>query len=974
MFTKPNRFMQGALALLLTALFFAPPATAGWQAVAGPLPNDPMGVRIYRLDNGLEVHVSENHDSPRFFAEIAVRTGSKYDPVDSTGLAHYMEHLLFKGSERLGTADFAGEKAVLDRIDELYERHFHETDPQKRAQLYQEINAASEAAARFAIPNELDRLYKVMGGRNLNAHTWHEEVVYQVDLPANRLEQWAAVESDRFKRPVFRLFQTELETVYEEMNRALDNKFRVIQVAVDAVLYKNHPYGQKPTLGTVAHLKNPSLKNLHTFYETWYVPNNMAVFISGDVRAEEAVALVDRYFADWAPRELPECPVWEEGPLRGREVVRVPFDAEEFVMLAFRTTPRNHADAPALEMVDMLLDNATAGLINLNLNQAQRTAGAGAFPLMLNDYGAQYLYGVPKPGQTMEEVEGLLLEQLEHIKKGEFDDWLPGAIVNDHKKNEKAGLESDESRVDRMRSAWIGMEPWEHAVDRISRMEKVTRDDVVRVANQYFGGNYVAGFREDAPRRTHPVEKPPLPKIEIDASRQSPFASSVLAMPAPPIEPVFIKRGRDYEKKEDGRGVTLFHAPNPVNDIFTFTIAVARGVHEDPLAAVAERLMRISGTERLSSGDLQKEWYKLGASFSVSSGDHETVFSLTGLDENFEKALGLLMELAWTPKVEDAALEQLKAILLQQRDDARKEQDTLAAALVDYNREGKDSYFLKMPPAERVMSLTAGELQGVIRGILSSRQTVCYTGTLPMDAVMDALRRLHPVKGLLDDTPPYKRPEIRAPETTEILFVQKESAQAHIQIEFGGVPYDPRMSPQVQLYNSYFADGMAGIVFQELREARALAYVAGARYLPGYRKGDKNLMMGLIQTQPDKTADALAAFAELLDNMPREEQRFDAAREAVINSYRTGKTGFRAVLDTVCGWERRGILEDPRPAWYKAVRENGTLDSVAAFQERHIAGKPKLVSIVGDRARVNMDALRQFGPVTELTVDDIMVK
>ena len=218
--------------LLALGLALALNAHAGYRRINAPNPNDPMAVQIFQLDNGLTVYLTENHETPRFYAEIAVRAGSKHDPAETTGLAHYLEHLLFKGSETLGTLDYAKEKPHLDRITELYEQHFREKDPAKRAEIYAEINKESQLASQFAIPNEMDKLYKGFGEEHLNAHTWHEETIYKVGLPANRLTQWAKIESGQFARPVFRLFQPELEIVYEEKNQSLDNKVDIIHDAV----------------------------------------------------------------------------------------------------------------------------------------------------------------------------------------------------------------------------------------------------------------------------------------------------------------------------------------------------------------------------------------------------------------------------------------------------------------------------------------------------------------------------------------------------------------------------------------------------------------------------------------------------------------------------------------------------------------------------------------------------------------------
>jgi zinc protease len=173
------------------------------------------------------------------------------------------------------------------------------------------------------VPNELDRVYKSIGRALTSTHTpGTRKPSTRSTCPANRMEQWAVIESERFQRPVFRLFQTELEAVYEEMNRALDNKQRIITEAVDNLLYKKHPYGQQPTLGRVEHLKNPSLKNITKFYETYYVPNNMSIFISGDFNTEETIK-GDRpaLLRVAAERRSRMARPWERGPLNGREFV-----------------------------------------------------------------------------------------------------------------------------------------------------------------------------------------------------------------------------------------------------------------------------------------------------------------------------------------------------------------------------------------------------------------------------------------------------------------------------------------------------------------------------------------------------------------------------------------------------------------------------------------------------------------------------
>lgn len=955
---------------IASVLFLTSSVSAGHKLVHPPDPADPMAVHIYELDNGLTVYLTENHETPRFYAEIAVRAGSKHDPAESTGLAHYLEHMLFKGSQKIGTLSYEKEKPHLDRILELYEKHFNEEDSEKRRAIYEQINKESQLSSPYVIPNELDRLYKSMGGGGLNAHTWHEETVYRVNLPSSRLRQWAAIESERFHKPVFRLFQLELEIVYEEKNRTLDNKDRIIGYAVNQQLYKKHPYGQQTTIGNVEHLKNPSLKNVYQYYTTRYVPNNMAILISGDINIRETIQLIDEYFSIWERKALPEPKEWKEKPLKKPERLTVKYEGEEYVLLAFRTAPTNHHHADALKLLDMILDNRTAGLINLNLNQRQRVRRAAAYPHLLNDYGAQYLYGIPKKDQPLDEVESLLLEQVEQIKQGAFEDWILPAIVTDFKKKRKSQLESNSGRVRLMRAAFLEFENWNHATDAISRMELLTKNDIVRVAKTYFDEGYVAGYRIDEKPEIPKIEKPTIEKIKIDGTRQSEFALTVQAMPHDEIEPIFVDPEKDFTIFDYHDGVKLFYSQNPVNDLFSLNISIDFGTHQDNKIGVATRLLDKAGTKTYAPEALKKEWYKLGTNFSISAGDNETHVSIAGIDESLGASLALLMDFVNAPKADGETLDELIKITLAKREDAKKDHRSIRSALVQFNRYGKDSYYLRQLSNEALNELTVDELLGVIKNLLRYKHTISYTGSSSLEEVVSLLKKHHVISGLLQDPPPYRFLKARTVDKDEILFVHKDMAQAHLRIEFGDEEYNEANIPAVQLYNAYFAGGMGGIVFQELREARALAYSAGARYLTGSRKGDQNIMVGGIGCQPDKAVEALEAFKDLLDNLPVEPERFEQARQSVINRYRTSKLGFRQILGSVRSWEKLGVPIDPRTSRFQHVQD-AEIGQILAFHKARLKSRPKLISVVGDRERINTEALRKLGKWVEVDLENI---
>ena len=950
------------------------PVSAGHELIHGPDPRDPMQVHIYQLDNGLTVCLTENHQEPRFHAEIAVRAGSKHDPSEATGIAHYLEHMLFKGSQKIGSLDYEKERVHLDSIQTLYERHFKTRDEAQRKAIYALIDEQSQLAALHAVPGEIDQLYNTMGSKHVNAHTWVEETVYKVDLPSTRFTHWARTEAERFSKPVFRLFQTELETVYEEKNRSMDNKGRLIREAVHGLLYKLHPYGQRTTLGSVEHLKNPSLKRMREYYETYYVPNNMALVVSGDIEIARAIDIIDAEFSLWERRELPKGMRWKEAKLTGREEVVVRYPGEEYVLIAYRTEPSTHKSTEALQLVDMILDNATAGLININLNQKQAVRRAGSYTTShsnQNDYGAQYLWGIPKQDQTLEEVEQLLLDQVALLREGEFEDWIIPAIITDFDKTRKRALEENNSRVGLMREAFLAFDEWEHARRKVDRMRKVDKGQIKKMARRYFGDGYVVGFRRDGEPDLPSIDKPEIQSVDIEPGRQSAFVTELLELPVEELEPVYIIPGRDFAVEEVVPGVQLYYAKNPLNDLFSLEISVDVGTLADPMLSVSHELMDKSGTAVLNAEELKKEWYRLGTDFVFDVDDYESTVTLQGLDGNFARSVSVAMDLLRQPTAPDSTLEELTRIIIARRQDQIKDHNAINKALIRLNRHGEMSSFRRAIPNEGLSQLTVDGLHGSVRDLLSYKHTLSYSGSLPTETVLAELRRHYSVaEGDLREPPPFRPLLIREPEATQIYFFNKEMAQALVRIESGDGPYNETRRPAIDLYNEYFDGGMSGIVFQQLREARALAYSAGARYLHAERADDPNLMVAVIGCQADKTPEAVDAFIDLLDDMPESPERFETARAGLINQYRTSRLNSRNILGTVRKWERQRVVVDPR-AWRFEQIQRSSLDRVLEVYRERIQGRPKLISIVGDKSKFDLASLGRYGEIIELGVEDI---
>ena len=396
---------------------------------------DPLDVEIYTLENGLTVMLNEDHNETSVFGAVVLDAGGKRDPSDATGIAHYLEHVLFKGTAELGTTDYEKEKVLLDKIEDLYEqyRNIDMSKTKDREVVWRQIDSISGEAAKLCIANEYDKMLSGIGAKGTNAYTSNERTVYINDIPSNQIETWLQIEAERFRMPVFRLFHTELETVYEEKNRALDSDGSKMFEALMIGLFPNHQYGTQTTIGTINHLKNPSLKEIRKYFNKFYVPNNMAICMSGDFDYDEVINLVDKYFGSYERKEDPKFDVIVENEILSPVITNIYGPEAERLYVGFRLKGANSKDAILLRMVDMVLSNTSAGLIDININQAQKAVGAGCFPYILNDYSIHGFYASPTSGQNLEDVKDLLISQLNEIKSGNFPDWILDAIISDLK-------------------------------------------------------------------------------------------------------------------------------------------------------------------------------------------------------------------------------------------------------------------------------------------------------------------------------------------------------------------------------------------------------------------------------------------------------------------------------------------------------------------------------------------------------------
>lgn len=937
------------------------------------VPNDPLGVSIFTLKNGMKLFLSKNDKEPRIFTNIAVRAGSKHDPAETTGLAHYLEHMMFKGTSRIGALEWEKESIFLEKISDLYEAHRAETDPEKRKAIYAEIDRVSGEAAKLVAANEYDKLASSLGAKATNAYTWVEQTVYVNDIPSNELERWMKLESERFKMVTLRLFHTELETVYEEFNISQDRDFRKVSATINKALYPSHPYGLQTTLGKGEHLKNPSHVKIQEFFQTYYRPNNMALVLAGDFAPEEAVALAEKYFGDYLPVEIPEFKYPPQPKLEKKERREVFGQEAEYVQLAWKFGGAPSSDTDYLALISRILNNGKAGLIDLNIIQKQALLAASARATVMEDFSTFQMYGKPREGQTLEEVEHLLLAELEKLKAGDFEAWLLDAVIKDFKLHEIRANEKNHARVSQMTSAFILGIDWADHVSRFRRLGKLTKSDLVDFANRHLQENFVAVYkRTGEDPNVMKVEKPAITPVEVNRMGQSDFTQAFFQTSAPRLAPKFVDFKKEIKTAKLQNRTEFDYIQNAANETFSLSYILEMGRTSDRVMALAMSYLEYLGTDEYSPEELKREFFRLGVNFGVSVSAERAYVNLNGLDESLEQGVKLFEHILASVVGDEEALKKLVDDVLLKRQNSKKDKRAiLRTAMVSFAKHGPESPFTHKLSEAELRALTPGDLVGKIKSLTDFEHRIFYFGSRQMDEVSQLLETHHRAP---DDfrpvVPPKEFPEL-ATEKDKVLFVDFPMVQVEIMLVSKGSPnFNLEEYIMGELYNTYFGAGLSSIVFQEIRESRALAYSAFAFAASPIRKDQAHFLRAYVGTQPDKMEMALSAMREIIDEMPFSEEQIEHAVTSILKKIETSRIVRDNIYWSYRSNKRRGFEHDLRQDIYEKMKSVTPADLVA-FHQKYMKGRSFTYLILGNRENIDFDLLNAIGPVKEMTVDEV---
>ena len=934
---------------------------------------DPLGTRIYTLDNGLKVYMSVNKETPRIQTYIAVKVGGKNDPSETTGLAHYFEHLMFKGTPNYGTSDYAAEKPMLDEIERLFEVYRQTEDEAERAEIYRQIDSISYEASKIAIPNEYDKLMSIIGAQGTNAFTSKDMTVYVEDIPSNEIENWARIEADRFKNPVIRGFHTELETIYEEKNMSLTQDSRKVSEAMDAALFPHHPYGTQTVLGTQEHLKNPSITNVKNYHKTYYVPNNMAICLSGDFDPDEMVTVIERYFGDMVPNpDIPTLEYEKEQPITSPVVKKVYGLEAENITLGWRLPEAADKSNDVANIVSSILYNGQAGLIDLDLIQQQKVLSAYAYNSNQPDYGSFIVSARPKDGQTLDQVRDLLLEEVARLRSGDFDEGLIEATVNNYKMYMMQNYEDNENRAMLYVMSFINGSDWADEVQMLDRMSQITKQDVVDWANEYLGAeSYVAVYKLQGEDKTvQKIAAPKITPIVTNRDKQSAFLTEIQDTPVKPVEPVFVDYSKDMSKFESRPGVEVLYKQNEMNDLFTLIYVFNTGTETDPALNLAADYISYLGTEDMPAEEIGSRMYDIACSFSIYAGSNQTSVSISGLSENMGEAMDMVESLITEAKADEAILANLKSDLLRSRANAKLSQGACFGALQTYMLYGPDFIERTVLDNDAVEDLTSEELLGKIRGLMDKQHEVLYYGPQSKKEFQTSLDSHHKTAAELQ---PLEKKFTKCLEVDKqnVILAQYDAKQLYMmQYSDRGEKFQIADEPGIALYNNYFGGGMNSIVFQEMREARGLAYTAQAMLASPYFLDGDYFYLAFIATQNDKLRQAVEAFDEIINDMPESQAAFDIAKESMINKLRTKRVVRDQVLWNYLNDRDLGLSESLDRQIFEAV-QTMTLEDVKAIQEKWVKGRCYTYGILGDKKDIDISYLKTLGPVKEVSPEEI---
>ena len=948
-------------------------ACCSYQSQAEDL--NALKVKEYRLENGLTVWLNEDHSQPKVFGAVVVKAGAKDCP--DTGIAHYFEHMMFKGTDRIGTLDYEAEKVLLDSIAMKYDELAMTEDTAARARLQKEINELSIRSSEYVIPNEFNRLINRFGGSGLNAATSYDATIYFNTFSPQYMVQWAEINSERLINPVFRLFQSELETVYEEKNMYGDFIGGQVMDTLMARYFGPHPYAY-PIIGSTKNLKNPRLTEMHKFFEDYYVASNMALILSGDFDAQQVMPILEKAFSRIRSGNAPKQEKVMLPPFNGRETMKVKFPIPfiKAMGLGFRGVSANHEDQVALNIAVNLLNNANGTGYLDKLMVEHKLMGALAINESMNEAGILAVAIMPKLLiQSYSSAEKMVWDEINRVKNGDFSDEMFNSLKLEQKRQYASSLENIDSRATVMMNLFSQGKSWNDYLNEVARIESITKEDVVRVAQKYFSNNYLCVTKSTGKYPKDNLPKPAFsPVVPRNADASSSYAKQLEKIPEQQVAPRIIDFEKDVKTSKLTPLVTLYTTPNPLNDIFTLNISYGIGALEQPELMQLTNYLQLLGTESLSFEQFRSRLQSIGSTLAFDVTPDAFVMKVTGFDNHIDETMELVGDFIRHAKADDKKLRQIV-------DDAKvsekaffKSGDNVASALLEQVKYGDQSRYLRKLSLSQIKKLKGKDMLAIYDKVRSVQCDLHYCSTLPVEKVIGTIRQHLPLeRTTVASNSPYYR-ELKQYDRPTVFFIDMpDMAQSIVYGYVKGDPVDDKASRHAsRLFSVYFGGDMSSLMFQEIREFRSFAYRTSGRYqLPNHaHKGTAGSFTAMLSTQSDKTLDALGVLDSLIREMPLKPERVEAVKQMLVNRINNDYLPFRNLSEKVASARMEGFDRDPAEEF---LRDIATMDmqDISRFYREQISGRPVVYVIAGNRKHIDMKKLAEYGTIIKVKKKDI---
>lgn len=933
-----------------------------------------LEVKELKLSNGMTVWLNEDHSQPKVFGAVVVKAGAKDCP--NTGIAHYFEHIMFKGTDRIGTTDYAAEKPWLDSISAQYDLLSQTKDETTRTRIQKHINELSIKAADYIIPNEYSRLISKYGGSSLNAGTGQDLTYYHNSFLPQFMEQWCWLNSERLMTPVFRGFQGELENVYEEKNRAADDMGDV-QDKIFKAVFKTQPYAY-PVLGSTENLKNPRLSDMAAFFKKYYVASNMGLILCGDIRPDAAlVTLLEKTFGRVQTGPVPErrkspMPAIEAGD---RQQIKLPIPLIGAEALVFKAPAEYEADANALDLANMLLYNGKAGLLD-SLTNEHKVLVSAAMTAGLDDAAGSAIIVIPNLFGKMKKAEGRVLEQVQQVMDGNFSEEQVEILKQQMLMDAQRELETISSRSQRMVMTFSKGRSWQDVLDKIEGIRRLTKADVVAAARKYYGGNYITLSKKYGTPKKETLKQPgykPVSPKNLDA--KSAFALQLEQIPVKDMAVRTVDFGQDIEIKPLNNHVTLYYKDNPVNDVFTFTLRYKDGELHTPALSVLGSCLSQLGTDSLNRQQLGQAWQRIGATMEVVPGDVAFSINLTGPDKQLVPALRLLAHFLRSAKGDQKALKDAKDEDRIDRKSFGKQKDDVLRPAIHRIAYGERSSYLKQLSRKEVKALKNEDLMALFRELQQYDCELFYCGRQPIEYVAAQAQQALPLSQCTKPQADTFRPFLQYDEPVVYFYHVPKSRQNYI-VSYDAIGALPTQKERVKfkLWDEYFGGGMSSVLFQNVREFRSLAYATGGSAFTTSLAQHSDASQGYVTvtgTQADKTLEALSTVDSLLRQLPMKENNLEAARQSVLNDIQNNYPTFRTLGKYVANQLRDGYVSDPNTGIARGIPSVTSQDIMQFHQKRVTSNKNRIWIVIGDRKITDMKALARYGKVVELRKEDV---